>query len=84
MAPSRGEERALGGESREEMAAASVSGEEVASSSYASSYDDDSSVPEVAWNWKQEALVVAKLWCVGFWDACCLNRAYLCCRRWVF
>ena len=81
MAPSRGEKGELG--EREDMAAAtaaSVSGEE-ASSSYASSYD--SSCQEVAWNWKQEALVVAKLWCVGFWDACCLNRAYLCCRRCV-
>jgi hypothetical protein len=83
MAPSRGGEKGGLGE-REDMAAAagSFSGEE-ASSSYASSYDEASREEEAAWNWKQEALVFAKLWCVGFWDACCLNRAYLCCRRCV-
>lgn len=84
MAPSRGEEGGeLSGGGGEEGAEEQemVSGEE-GSSSYASSYDASSS-EEVERNWKQNALVAAKLWFAGFQDACCLNRAYLCCRRCV-
>jgi len=76
MAPSRGEEE------EEEMAVGDVGDDDFSSLSSAVGGEASVSSSEGSSSlWKEDVLLVVKLWFAGFRDACCLHRAYFFCRR---
>lgn len=76
MAPSRGEEE------EEEMAVGDVGDDYFSSLSSAAGGEASVSSSEGSSSlWKEDVLLVVKLWLAGFRDACCLHRAYFFCRR---
>ena len=76
MAPSRGEEE------EEEMAVGDVGDDDFSSLSSAVGGEASVSSSEGSSSlWKEDVLLVVKLWFAGFVDACCLHRAYFFCRR---